>query len=400
MSLSPIQSNPTPPANSIPPAAASPLRLPSLHIPDVLINNPSLIQTFTDIINSIIDCAKRLWDMINRFIGTRPASPATLFSCTAPLVICPSTQPHSIQNSNKIFVYNMLTQGRDMSGDRITVQKFTLNSPQTLETLPLFNVIQPNITLMNGPFAYDNSTADTAHWTANFADSNLFGYCEGPLLAQDELQVLEHPALAHLKHALPADHRVLQPCEAALFQNVPRLGSLDTSTPLPNGLTLYGTDFVRASEPDIQSRLTRFPIPTSSNIFAIAAPRISDHLTNQPYQRRDLATLFFTAYNAFRSAKEASPGKRVVIHTGNWGAGAFGNGSKTVHLIQLAAARFAGVEEIRMYPMSQQAQYQEAKQLYTHIGSQFPQLTVGQFLDHLTSNASGYNLRYGQGNGT
>lgn len=30
-------------------------------------------------------------------------------------------------------------------------------------------------------------------WYVNFADRNLFGYYGGTLLAQDELQVLEHP---------------------------------------------------------------------------------------------------------------------------------------------------------------------------------------------------------------
>jgi hypothetical protein len=36
----------------------------------------------------------------------------------------------------------------------------------------------------------------------NFADPYLFGYGEGSLLAQDELQIVEHPILASLARAI------------------------------------------------------------------------------------------------------------------------------------------------------------------------------------------------------
>src|SRR5215831_13738564 len=39
-------------------------------------------------------------------------------------------------------------------------------------------------------------------WHLNFADARLFGYHGGPLLAQDELQVAEHPALGSLRDAM------------------------------------------------------------------------------------------------------------------------------------------------------------------------------------------------------
>jgi hypothetical protein len=89
-----------------------------------------------------------------------------------------------------------------------------------------------------------------------------------------------------------------------------------------------------------------------------------------------------------------------VIHTGNWGAGAFGNDPKTVHLIQLAAARFAGIDQIDMYPLNQQNELQAAIQLFNQIETQFPQMKVGEFLAHLASNAHPYNLKYKQSNGT
>lgn len=42
-------------------------------------------------------------------------------------------------------------------------------------------------------------------WHVNFADPHLFVAYAGPLFAQDEMQVAEHPVLAALKQALDAD---------------------------------------------------------------------------------------------------------------------------------------------------------------------------------------------------
>ncbi len=382
-----------------PQAVASPISAQPPMIRDVLMtSNSSCPQWLTRIGNQIQACFEKVKNWIRELFGIKPAE---LHSSTLPVVVKPTQAPCEISNPNKIYAYNLLVSGRDMSRDSITVEKLTLNHPETLENLPVFYLGNAQITQVNGPFLYDDQTAATSHWTANFADSNLFGFCEGPLLAQDELQVLEHPALAHIKHALPSNLRHLRPYEAVFFQNVPRLGRLDTSTPLANGQTLYGNRFATASQAEIHSRLTRFANPTHSNIFAIAAPHISPSLNGQPYQRKDLEKLFFTAYNAFLGIREISdPGKRIVVHSGNWGAGAFGNDPKTVHLIQIAAAKFAGVHELRMHPMSSAGQFQSANQLLGSLETTFPQMTIGQFLDHLTTNAAAYNLRYGIGNGT
>lgn len=346
----------------------------------------------------IIDCLKGLWNSLFCCFRTY-SSGAALFSMALPIVIDPTTYPQLIKDANKLFVYEQLVQGQSI-GNEITLTKFSIDDPEALESLSLFNSECPHVERVDGPFRYDPSTSDTVHWTANFADAYLFGYCEGPLLAQDELQVLEHPALAHIKNALPTDQRILKLYEAALVQNVPRLGSLNTSKPLDNGYSLYGNYFTKASHSEILSRLIRFSIPTKNHIFAIAAPRIPLSLSDQPYEREDLEKLLFTSYNAFQGIKKRCPGQKVVIHSGNWGAGAFGNDPKTVHLIQLASARWAGIDEIRMYPMSNQTEFEEARELLDQIENEFPEMTIGQFLDHLTANAAAYNLRYKQGNGT
>jgi hypothetical protein len=384
---------------------AAPLQRRQPSSPDVLHLNFSLLESIQRGWEKIISCFKALWTSlcgcfkIHSTVVKPHTNLASIFSSSLPYVADPSDHPHRLTHPNKLFVYNQLTQNRSVCAP-ITVTKFSINDPQSLEAQPLFTLPQPQVTVVAGTFSYLSSTANQVHWTANFADSHLFGFCEGPLFAQDEHQVAEHPGLCRMKYGMPAELRYLQQYEAALFQNVPRFGTIDISTPLADGQTLYGNSFARATEAEIASRLTRFNNPTLSNIFAIAAPRISSALNRQPYRRDDLKALFLTSYNAFRGIKERCPGQRVVIHTGNWGAGAFGNDPKTSHLLQIAAARAAGIDEVCMYPLSQQNALQAARQLLDQITQQFPQMTFGQFLDHLTSHASSYQLLYGLGNGT
>jgi hypothetical protein len=229
-----------------------------------------------------------------------------------------------------------------------------------------------------------------------------------PLFAQDELQVLEHPGLYHLKAALDKSDPqlklgILNKCEIALITNVDRLGALDTKTTLSStGKTLYGNGFRDASQEDVASCLTKFDTPHPSNILAMAAPRISKTLFNKPYTKAHLEELFYTAYVGFRAIKEKDGAASTVLHTGHWGAGAFGNDRKTVAIIQIAAARLAGLEEVRYHNLGDPKSLQEGLEILIQIEDAHPDLllTVDQFLTHLADNAATYGLRYQMGNGT
>ncbi|MGC4048073.1 MAG: hypothetical protein QM758_30145 [Armatimonas sp.] len=73
-------------------------------------------------------------------------------------------------------------------------------------TLPLPEEIpSPNPVVEAIPTFFGYEPSDNAEWYVNFADRSLFGYYSGPLLAQDELQVLEHPALGSVREALLAE---------------------------------------------------------------------------------------------------------------------------------------------------------------------------------------------------
>jgi hypothetical protein len=303
-------------------------------------------------------------------------------------------------NSNKEFIYQQLLHNAPSNALHAQLTKYSLDNRANIASHPLFRFDPPLVHERTGGFAYDASTAHTKHWVANFADEKLLGFCHTPLLAQDEHQVVEHPVLYHLKRKLTGSISEIRGDEIALIENAFRLGNLDTMTPLPKGKTLYGNHFAHASQAEIKSKLTELPEPHPSNIFAMAAPRIPANLLNQPYQKEHLEHLFYRAYTAFVALKEKSGDARAIIHTGNWGAGAFGNDAKTVALIQLAAARFADIKEMCYYPLSNHDKFQMAEQLLNQIASSHPHLTVDEFLSHLADHADVYGLRYGKSNGT
>jgi hypothetical protein len=196
-----------------------------------------------------------------------------------------------------------------------------------------------------GFFTYAPPLADdhTVHWHMNFADPYLFGHGEGPLMAQDELQITEHPCLASLGRAIESgdhDQEELKrfTCEGGqatpvLVQGAPRRCVVDTTH-------LYGDNFARASQESVVEATTVIDPPTLSNIIALAA--LSPE--SGAYTSEQIRRLLQTAYTGFRSLVLRS--ERVTLHTGHWGCGAFGGNKGLVTAVQLLAAGAAGVEQV------------------------------------------------------
>eukprot|EP00756_Hemistasia_phaeocysticola_P046869 Hpha_TRINITY_DN2070_c0_g2::TRINITY_DN2070_c0_g2_i1::g.82895::m.82895 len=84
------------------------------------------------------------------------------------------------------------------------------------------------------------------HWHVNFADADLFGFYAGPLFAQDELMVTEHPCLASLKSCLKARKVKSLTCEA--HQGTPGLVRGAERRVNVNAKGIYGNAFASASE--------------------------------------------------------------------------------------------------------------------------------------------------------
>jgi len=194
---------------------------------------------------------------------------------------------------------------------------------------------------------YDYAGPAAAVWHVNFADPQLFVAYGSSLLAQDELQALEHPALGPLREALLAEGQpALTEQDGAptpvLVVDVERRGALDTHG-------LYGNRFAAASAAQVRAALTPLRPPPRTNLVCIAAPAGG----RGPYFRRHIDLIATTAFTGFAAAVAESrrywPGAAVELRTGFWGCGAFGGNRQVMTILQLLAARLASVDRLRFY---------------------------------------------------
>jgi hypothetical protein len=206
------------------------------------------------------------------------------------------------------------------------------------------------ITLAVGPFGYELAPAEDQAWWLNFADSALFGFYSGPLLAQDELQVAEHPILASVREALDdADAVGLAPytrdragSTPVLVQGAERRLAIDLAPGPGRPHGLYGNHFAGAPHDAIRAAVTVLTPPPRSNILAIAAPSPGHGL----YARATVEDALATATVGFAAARVLAHAeqRRAIIHTGAWGTGAFGGDKVLMAAVQLIAARLAQVD--------------------------------------------------------
>jgi hypothetical protein len=197
---------------------------------------------------------------------------------------------------------------------------------------------------------YDYPATTAAAWHVNFADPNLFVAYGSGLLAQDELQCVEHPALGSIREALEHENLAAWTEEdlgptPVLVANVERRCTLETAASLARPFGLYGNQFARADASTIRGALVRHEPPQRSNLIAIAAPVGSGRYTSAQISR-----VIVTAYTGFAAAvHESGPDAEVELCTGFWGCGAFGGNRELMTALQLFAARLAGVPRVKFY---------------------------------------------------
>lgn len=193
----------------------------------------------------------------------------------------------------------------------------------------------------------------TAHWHLNFANKDVFFAWATSLLAQDELQVVEHPILIPLR--LSAGRQgVSMLCNEEgtpmpiLFTGVMRSLHLDTAPSAQIGRHegLYGHRFTKAKPEHLLSATTVFERPLPSNILAIEAPLNG----TGTYTNRQIDLILSTALSGFKAAanesQETLAVAEVAIHTGFWGCGAYGGNRVLMALLQMIAAQLAGIDQL------------------------------------------------------
>jgi hypothetical protein len=202
---------------------------------------------------------------------------------------------------------------------------------------------------VRGHYTYDVECA--AVWHVNFADPNLFFAYGSALLAQDELQAAEHPVLGSVREALGRDALTAEAGVATpvLVAGVERRCAIETAPTRERPAGLYGNRFAAAPAAVVRDAVHVIRPPTRSNLIAIAAPAGG----HGEYTRDELERILVTAYTGFSAAVAESarlwPGVPVEVRTGFWGCGAFGGNRHVMTILQLAAARLAGVARVRFY---------------------------------------------------
>lgn len=204
------------------------------------------------------------------------------------------------------------------------------------------------------PGHFDYAGDHRGVWHLNFADPNLFFAYGSALLAQDELQAAEHPALGPIREALleegqPAlTEEDLRPTPV-LVAGVERRCEIMTAPVPSRPHGLYGNRFASAPLDDVRDAIRVISPPTLSNLIAIAAPGGGSGV----YSRADIEQVLVTSYTGFAAAALESramwPGTPVEIRTGFWGCGAFGGNRHAMTLLQLLAARLAGIDRLKFY---------------------------------------------------
>lgn len=254
--------------------------------------------------------------------------------------------PPRFTNSNKQAFYNKVVGEAPTAGSVEVTRWVATDLPARRSSH------RPRLTVLPGYFTYDSpDTSTTRHWHLNFANYDLFSVYAGSLLAQDEMQVLEHPDMASVRVALLAKGASTMVTERdeptpILVSGVRRLGIIDTArTPTrPDGL--YGNRFARAPLTQVAEATTKLDPPTISNILAIEAPAGGRGL----YAADEITFILRTAVTGFGATvaetQRVNEAAKTVNHTGCWGCGAYGGNQELMAVLQLLAAEWAGVDEV------------------------------------------------------
>jgi hypothetical protein len=220
-----------------------------------------------------------------------------------------------------------------------------------------FDPVPPHLALpVPGFFDYQPVIEgdDIVDWHVNFADPDVFAYYGGGLFAQDEMQVAEHPGLAALKQALVAagvETRTDVPDgpTPVLVTGAERRVVIETNPDAAAGRPdgLYGNAFAVANPDAVRRATTPIDPPKVTNLVAIAAIGYG----HGRYTGEQIHRTLVTAFTGFRAAvleaeRLAGGPARVVVHTGYWGCGAFGGNRELMALLQVVAARMAGLERL------------------------------------------------------
>ena len=283
--------------------------------------------------------------------------------------------PPVIRHPGKKVLFGIASAGGRAPSGPLVVSRFgPLQIPGALPAST------PLLTEIGDYYRYNRVPVGSIGWHVNFADPDLFYAYGSAAFAQDEIQVAEHPVLGSLREALlRAEHASVAPRTMeqgqptpVLVQGAERWCAIDTDPELAMPYGIYGRRFHRASPEVLREAVRPLNPPSHTNLIAMAAPPGGSGV----YTRADIETILTTALTGFAAARYesdnlANPAPRVVVHTGHWGTGAFGGDQVLMAVLQIVAARLAGIDELVYHTVdaSGAGSLREGTQIATQLGS-------------------------------
>lgn len=192
-------------------------------------------------------------------------------------------------------------------------------------------------------YLYDqNDDAEKRIFWVNFSDKFLFQYDETDYFGQSEKQSLEHPVLNLSEKYLSA-------------KNNPDFETITENNNLPTPFIFENVpQWIKVEGDRLQEDFTIYQQDKKNNIIAMKAPSSG----KGKYTEHQIRYLLITVLCAFSGAcKQSYLSKRnsIVIHTGNWGCGNFGNNNELIYLAQIIGASAAGVSELYFHKVDETA---------------------------------------------
>ena len=242
----------------------------------------------------------------------------------------------------------------------------------------------------SGYFSYPPSSDNCVEWHLNFAHEDVFGFYGGPLFAQDEMQVAEHPILGCLREAIldmGIDRTTVQNGQATpiLITGVERRCEVatDRNAELDRPYGLYGNEFQFASEEAIRTATTVLSPPAQTNIIAMESPQPDFGL----YTRDQIKFILASAITGFSAAvklsKEINEDAEVSIHTGYWGCGAYGGNRELMPLLQIIAAYCADIDALHFHTGGDHNGYDAALVTLDDIMPEWEEIGLGQLIENI-----------------
>lgn len=315
-----------------------------------------------------------------------------------------AAHPPRLAHANKKAVYELACPAGAVHGGSITVSRW---AQTPWEPARRWCDATTEIVVQEDVFGYAPSAAGALEWHVNFAHTILFVAYGGPLFAQDEMQVAEHPALGSVREWLTSvDLPGLRPvtresgvATPILLRGVERRCRVATDVNLDEDRVsgLYGNSFGRARVASVRRAVRVIDPPTVSNLLAMEAPNGG----SGGYTRAQLVEVLATAYTGFCAVREESvlaggAETEVAIHTGHWGTGAYGGDRVLMAALQLLAARAAGLTTLVFHTVDERGSgpVREAMSLLKSLELTAP--TVDEALDALA--AAGFVWGHSDGN--